>query len=795
MPDASAALVAPYGAPSRPWRAIGSCLAVFLAALLVYANSICTLVPFGGVHLFAYDDNILVVHEPAVRSLSPHNVVRIFTSTITGAYRPLRVLSYAVDYSLWGLNPVGFHLTNVLLHGVNCVLVCLLVRRLARNGAAAILAAALFAVHPALVESVACVSGRKDLLGTLFVLASFLSYTRAFQPGGDRRFYGLSLLFFLLGMGAKEVMVVLPAILIAYEICFSAGNRLRNILHRQPPFLLMAVGFLLVWRHFLAPGHGPVKERYGMAFAVKGLGGYLRLLVLPVRLQVDYRAMAVPDTFLDWTVLASLVAVGVLGVAALLLLRKAPCLTLAVGWFFAAILPVSNLIIPIGANFSERFLYLPAVGGCMALGWALGGLLGLAGRDRRVEGIAAFLIAVLLFLLAAQTVARNSVWQSDRTLWEDAVWKSPGSWAAQKGCGEVYLTCLKGYPFWWRFSLPHFQRSAAQSPQALAGLAQIEMFRGNWAEAERLATLHTTSQPGEAAVWAHLGEVYARQAKWSEAADYYRKATALSPWDAQFRRDLARVYLAEDKPDEALAELNEVARVAPFLDGIEGDTGTAYLAKGRYPEAIAHLQRALAQDPSNAKMAHNLAYAHEQMGELGAAKLVYDEAMQRNPSSKSFLMPRRELIVLKLAIKEAGPSLPLLEQLGNLAASVGRRDEAIRCLKQAEALDPKSADVQCLLAGVYVAGKEFDEAEECLKKAMAVSPDRPGPWLGYALFYAAQGDNDKAMEHLDKAVSIGGEQVKRVARVMPAFAALRRDPRFQKLLQIGGGEAPAAMPP
>ncbi|NOZ24205.1 MAG: tetratricopeptide repeat protein [Planctomycetes bacterium] len=773
---------------------VAACLAVALLAIIVNVNAVWSLCPLGKPHGFVFDDYVLVVDEPAIQSLSPGNILHIFTTPLRDAYRPLRVVSYAIDFALWGLNPVGYHLVNILLHAVNCALVYLLIRTLGGELRWAALAALLFAVHPVNTESVAGIAGRKDVLGAALALSSLVVYVTAGRRSRPVLFYALSLLLFLLAFFTKEVMVALLGPMAAYEFCFERKHWLRNILRRQVPFLLTAIAGFILWRS-ITHGHGTLTKHFGLPFAIKGLGGYLRLAFFPVRLSIDYNALPIPGSFLDTTVLASLLALFALAALAVAAVRKHGWLTFAIVWFFAMLLPLSNLLIPIGARLSERYLYAPLIGWCIGVGGVLAGMIGHAERGgRAARQLVCALVATLIIFFALGTLARNRVWRNDRTLWSDSVQNNYDSWLSQNGCGEIYATYLKPiHRAWYRFATPHFLRSAASWPKALSSLVDVAILRKDWKRAGHFAQEYTERQPDEGPAWAALGKVYARQGKWDEALGYYQKAVDLSPWEGCFWWDIGLIYSHKGDYDTALKYYSKASHVTPTLqDRIAADMGAAYLAKAAYTQAIPPLKQALAADPSNAKIAGWLALAYEDLGRYSEAIAVCTQTMNASPKARAALLPQAVLIQSKLALKNSGPSTELFARMGNAALTLGRTDTAIDYLHKAVTREPKNVGLKCFLANAYMAKRDFKNAEDQLAQAATLNPKDASVWLGYAILYATQDKPDDALENLRKAIDIGGDSIRNYARDLPQFRRLQKDKRFGDI--IGAKAPPPARP-
>ncbi len=302
---------------------------------------------------FVWDDHVLIVQNSTIRDWS--NLPRIFAADFfqvsrsleaRGYHRPLVTLSYMVDHTLWGLRPFGYHLTNVLLHVTVVVLVYLVGLRLLRDGVAPLLASALFAVHPIHTESVAWIAGRTDVIATAFVLLSLLLYVER-RP---RRSWG-ALVAFAAALLAKEVALLLPAVLLVYESFFHAPPW-RDRLRRVAPFLavLVTYGFLRFGVLRVAPGNpflwaqGPYRLLLTFAVAVWIYG---EKLLLPVNLNAYYSVPVVTSLWQPF-VLASLAMLGATGAVLQRIRRGEPAIVFAALVFLLALLPVSNLV-PLGA--------------------------------------------------------------------------------------------------------------------------------------------------------------------------------------------------------------------------------------------------------------------------------------------------------------------------------------------------------------------------------------------------------------------------------------------------------------
>jgi tetratricopeptide (TPR) repeat protein len=403
-----------------------------LITLIVYANT------FGlG---FALDPVSLIKGDPRVHAATLQNLGLIFQndywwpSSVDTLYRPLTTLSFLFNYSVLGNadNPGGYHVLNVLLHAINTLLVFALALRLFPTRKPAFLAACLWALHPIATEVVANVAGRADLLAVMWVLTALLLYIRIISAS-DGRTTAIAALFAasLFGCFSKESAAVLPGLMLLWDITFGKGWRAGGT-RRLAAYGAVAASIvlLLLARHWVFSA-APVPEMpwldnplRGAGFlasrwtAIRMAGQDLMLLVWPVSLSSDRGyAQIVPANAWDpgaWLALA--VIAGIL-VAVSRRYPKDKLMFWAAGVFGLTLLPVSNLVIPIGATMAERFLYLPSI----AFAVAVAGLV-----DRAKSPALAALICAMV-LLAGRSIARNRDWQDDFTLAQADVQASPRS--------------------------------------------------------------------------------------------------------------------------------------------------------------------------------------------------------------------------------------------------------------------------------------------------------------------------------------------------------------------------------
>ena len=588
---------------------------------LVYLNSL--------QNEFVFDDIGLVVKNSGIRDL--RNLPKILGAYGHLAYRPLRTASYAIDYFFFGLNPAGFRAINIALHVLNGTLVFFLFRALLRSPRPALLAAIVFAIHPIQTESVAYISGRRDLLFGLFYLLGFAAYVH-YRETDRVRYLLLAGFAYLLSLLSKEMAISLPLLCLCYDVVRSipaaegksplsplqaVAEGVRTAVRRHT--LLYAVGtaglLFLVWYYVYRINPSQQRTMYGgglgptLMTSARIVVHYLKLLIFPVTLSADYSYNAFPvSRSLDDP--RTLFALAILGAVAWGLLRLLPSARWAAFgglWFFVTLLPVSQ-IIPHHEMMAEHYLYLPSAGVFLTAGVLLDRWLA---RGRRQVAIASAFILVVV-LLSARTVVRNLDWRDSQTLWTKTIQTAPGSARAHINVGEL----------------------------ALRQGRSLQAFR-EFQEAIRI-------QPDDAINRDNLGVVLLRHGLLEEAEQQFREAIRILPWYPNPHVNLGLVHLHRGELDEAEQEFRialsseritktKIRRISPaFRGAITDNLGIALALKGRRQEAEQAFLEAVRLAPGNADARANLGKAYLEQGMVREAIAQLSEAVRLRASNARF---------------------------------------------------------------------------------------------------------------------------------------------------------------
>jgi len=499
-----------------------------------------------------WDDSLYVTDNPHIQAISWDNIRTVFSSYYVGNYAPLQMLSYMLDYALWGEWAGGFLLTNLLIHTANGLLFYRLLLRMHADRLLALIGAALFLLHPVQVESVAWVSQRKNLLAMLFFLLAWEGYRRYrdAEAGRGRVAYLAAVTCFSLALLSKSVVVIFPVVLILFDACFPVGNA-RVRLKDKLPFVLaaMAVAALALVSQQAEHGGGrsafhggtPLATLYSM---LPVLCRYLGLLVWPSGLSAEYDPVIYQSV--TAAVVAALLVLTVVVVACGILLVRERRLGFWAVLFFVGLLPVSQ-IVPLVTLINDRYLYFPLLGfaalcaGCVAH------------LSRRCtppwDRLLLILPAGLLVLLAVSSWQRARVWQDDLSLWSDAVARYPGKASLRSALGDAYLN--HGRLDEARQSYELALRLNPGEATALLNLGILHSQAGQLPSGQRMLKEVLRIEPRNFRGWANLGNTHVLLGEYREAEQAYKRALELQPDELKIVGLLGNAALLQRDPGKA----------------------------------------------------------------------------------------------------------------------------------------------------------------------------------------------------------------------------------------------------
>ena len=636
-------------------RIIGVCgIIIFLITFIIYTPALKN-------DLVNWDDPEYVYENSHISSLTLHSCHWMLTTFHAGNWHPLTWLSHAVDYAFFSLKPLGHHLTSIVLHGLNTLLVFLLAIQLMLKAKAVnaaplpctrslslpiqalivgVVTALLFGVHPLHVESVAWVAERKDVLCAFFfllTLCSYLFYTSSVDTKNQRFWFTACVVLFTAALMAKPMAVTLPLVLLLLDhyplkrVSFSARSYLnrRVLLEKAPFFCLSMVSTVLTVLAQHGEGALPSMERLPLRFrlinAFHSPLFYAGKMLWPLDLVPIYPFPAHSD-FLDLKyVFAPILVVGVTGVCLLLLKRGSYLLFTAWSYYLIALSPVVGVVQVGRQAAADRYTYLPSISIFLLVGM---GVSWLAGRSSSViNKVMCGVLLAMLILLAQVTIQQIKIWQDPETLWSCVVKRLPGRvLIAHNNLGQVYSN--KGM---YDNAVVQFEKALAIDPnyaKAYNNLGLVYYAKGMFDEANAQFKNALTINPNLAEAYNNLGLVYYTKGMFDEAIVQFEKALAIDPNYANTHNNLGLVYYTKGMFDEAIAQFAKTLAINPHLAEPNNNMGLAYDAKGMFDEAIALFEKALAINPNYASTHNNIGLAYYKKGNYIVAKGHFDKALK-----------------------------------------------------------------------------------------------------------------------------------------------------------------------
>ena len=710
-----------------------------------------------------YDDSRLVVENPMIRGLGPGHLWRMFTERVMLRYYPVRLVSLALDYRVWRLDPRGYHITNILLHMVNVLLVYglglrLLVRADATTAGSsrpadapsslpvdarpsqliagswgtfrlcmgAALAAALFAVHPVMVEPVAWVAGRENLLAGFFALACLHVHISAKEsrrgPSHRIGLYVLAAMCALAGSLSNALAAVIPALVVAYDLAIVRPLRWQGLVKDTWALWLISAGTVYVKlrtdRMAVAEGLYPASPPLGVVGRVLTASytywSNLRSLFWPRNLALIYPNV-VADSLWIKGVMAGFFLTAVLIVLIWLVRRRRP-VQFGLLWFLVAIIPASQ-VLPNSVFRADRFLYLPLAGLSLAIGAAAA-----FHSRRRLAAVVIGLtgVAAIAGLIMAAT-GQIRVWRDSVTIFERCARVNPTEPAVHINLGAALL-----------------RRN------------EVERANRHFLKALRLRSREEVS----AVAQLNLGTAYLRLSQIDEAIQRFNEAIELNPTDPRGYNSRGYALLLKGEPDHrrAIADFNRAIDLRPDYAEAHFNRGNAYADLERLDDAVADYGRVITLRPDHAQALHNRGAAYGKLGRLEAALSDLNRAVTLLPQDASVHFNR-----------------------GAIHADLGNDPQAVADYTRTIALQPDKATAYLRRGEIYhLRLKQLDLAMQDFTQAITLAPGESEGYFNRGLLWADQGEHNRAITDLTQAIRLKADDAQAYFHRGLAYAE-RRD--------------------
>lgn len=680
-------------------------LTIIVLSVIVYSNTFN--VPFH------YDDRPVIVENPNIKDFN--NISDIL---FHNPFRPILSLSFALNYYFNKLNPFGYHVVNLIFHILNGLLIYILILLTLSNSSTgfetsstipfqiSFFVSLIFSLHPIQTESVTYISSRSEVMCTSFYLLSIIFFLKFLKSAKIKiLFYLGSLISFLISLGIKEIAITLPVTLMLFEYLFlskksQATKTLPDFLRKKwyHFFFLLIIPVIFIIRYLIlgAFGHPKFHRSLFPHFLTQShvIINYIKLLFLPVNLTID-RVFPLFQTLFEASTILAIVTVFFIIIFSFKNIKKSPLLSFSILWFFVTLSPTS--LIPLEDSMSERWLYLPSIGFCLFLVFIFQILQGKF--MPRIFSICIFSIIILLF--ATNTYYRNIAWQSEYSLWEDALRKTHNKARPYLALG--YLKFKEGK---YEEAIDYYRKSIELFPTAEAynnlayTLSKYNTSNSNYLTVIKLLEKSISLRRGNYKAYLNIGDIYSTKQDYDNAIINYKKALEINP---KFSAAYWSIGLIDEKMgrmNEALKRYKNAVRFAPLDIKALYSLGTLCLNTGQYANAINTLERLISLSPDNPDAYYNLGLCYYYIGDYKKAVEAYQQSLKINPYKAD-----------------------IHNSLGISLLMVGRLDMAMQEYAVAIKIDPKFAQAYGNMGLVYKQMGEKDRAIAMFKEALKFDPN------------------------------------------------------------------------
>lgn len=674
-----------------------------------------------------WDDHIYVYENQNIRSLNLGFLKWCLTAEVPPLWHPLALISLAVDYAIWGLNPWGYHLANVTLHSFNTLLVFILAAKLIEYGMVkqdnkkvltiASVTSLLFGIHPIHVESVAWISERKDVLYSFFFLSSLLTYIRYVSATNPTkyRFYALSLISFIFALMSKPMAVTLPMVLLLLDyfpfkrLTVEKGFRnSKSVIYEKLPFFMLSVltAFITIWLHWSVGGLMSIEKLPFITRIISAMHAYIFYLIkmiAPLDLAPLYPYPHTID-FFTLEYFGSLTLLLIITFIALRCAKKNNLFTAIWLYYLLTLIPVIGIVQVGRQAVADRYTYLPSLGPFLLAGLGIGYLSQrcLKRRYRITLITALFLISTIL---SSKTIKQIGIWQNSITLWSYEIKLFPD------------------------VSLAYYSR----------GLAYYKL--NNYQKA--LEDLNKTIEidPQYMNVYYDRGVVYQDVGNYREAMNNYSKAIEINPQFDKAYNNRGNVSLQLGDYPHAIEDFNQAIKLNADIPDYYYNRGVALHNLGNYEQALKDYSRTVKLDPRYTKAYSNRANVFKRLGNHPQAIIDYSIAIELDPQSSVIYYNRG------IAYHESG-----------------NYQQAINDYSKAIDHNSQYADAYFNRGVAYKDIENYDQAIKDFNKAIELAPQDATAYYNMGLCYIQLGNIRQSISYYKKAADLGSKEAQAYLR-------------------------------
>jgi tetratricopeptide (TPR) repeat protein len=612
-------------------------LKILISLLLILA----IIIAYGQIKNFdfvGYDDQDYVTENSHVqKGLTVESIIWAFSSFHSANWHPLTWLSHMLDCELYGLNPMGHHWTNLIFHMINTILLFLVLELMTGAFWRSAFVAALFALHPLHVESVAWVSERKDVLSTFFGLLMIYAYCRYVDKYSFKNYMAV-VIFLSLGLMSKPMLVTFPFVLLLLDFwplkrfhfkndLFPQSERTNHygskriyqlILEKIPLFIPVIISCILTF--FAQKSEGAVKALVSLSLkdrianALVSYVNYALKIFWPSKLAVFYPYTV--DTLPTWKIFGAAFFITCACFLAIRTAKKYPYIVIGLFWYLGTLVPVIGLVQVGEQAMADRYTYIPLIGLFIIVAWGISDLFG----KWHIRKIYLSVIAMMILsALTARTYFQIRYWKNGVTLFEHAIKVTQNNYKAHNNLAtRLSPTDLDG-------AISHFKEALRIHPKYVTALRNLGLAlykKGNYEEAALYFTKALNINPQKTDIRMDLANIFFLQAKHEKAISEYTEILKTDPENATAHHNLAYMLSVQKKIDEAEYHYKETLRINSKNEKAHYNLGDIMLKQGKLKEAFSHFAEAY----------DKIGLILIKQGKFDNAKVFFSKAIQINPT-------------------------------------------------------------------------------------------------------------------------------------------------------------------
>jgi len=687
------------------------------------------------------DDNLYVENNRHVKTgLTIENIKWAFTDAtrITNFWAPLTWLSIILDYEWYGMDAGGYHITNLLLHLANSLLILFVFYRMTGSLWQSAFLAAMFALHPLHVESVAWVTERKDVLSTLFWLLTMWAYT-SYAKSPDIRRYLLTFFCFILGLMSKPMLVTLPFVLLLLD--FWPLNRIQisnppafrrdlfGLIREKTLFFILIFGvsvatFITQNKGDVLPPLSHISTFLRIENVIVSYSKYLWKMIWPFGLTVAY---PYPNFLPLWQVITSLSLLICISFLSIYFVKRAPWLIVGWLWYLGTLVPVIGIVVIAEQAMADRYTYVPLIGIFIMIAWGFPELLN---RLTKKKTVITIFFSCSVLLMAITTATQIRYWKNSKSLFEHAISVTEKNFMAYNNLGLAFQNQGKTNK-----AIEFFKEAIKIKPQYASAYNNLGVAMESIGKADQSINLYTIAiqlEPEFKNPYVNLAFVLLHQGKLEEATKYCRKAIQLDP-------DFTEAYILFGDIYEKCGHINESIKMYSKALQLDSNSASAHnylgsvlLKINKIEKAISHFQSAIKLNSKDWRYHKNLETALD---------------IKRN-------LDNQIKITLK-TLRKQPDNFELNFTLGNLYKKKGQQEKAVKQFQKILSSRPESIPTLLSLASTYAEIENFEKSIALFKQLFSLQPENNALFYNIACLYAKQNKTGEALAWLKKAIDNG----------------------------------------